>query len=211
MKLLIPVSAALTFASCSTPSTPNPNQKEVYKAVFVNPYQKGTYLHFRHSPEYSKTSRAYRNESVLAKTNGSNARIVIDLSNQRGRLYNGNEVAMDYAISSGKKKYPTPPGKYQVLEKLEKDKRSTLYGKIYDAEDNVVNSDATNGKDPIPEGGRFEGASMPYWMRISWDGIGMHRGRVPRYPASHGCIRTHSNSVSTVFSKVAKGTPVVVE
>ena len=49
---------------------------------------------------------------------------------------------------------------------------------------------------------------MPYWMRLSYGGIGMHRGKVPRYPASHGCIRMPSSVAPTVFANTPPGTPV---
>ncbi|MDA1007108.1 MAG: L,D-transpeptidase family protein, partial [Verrucomicrobia bacterium] len=104
---------------------------------------------------------------------------------------------------------PHPPGNYTVLEKLKSGKASNLYGTIYDAEGNVHNSNADAG-DPVPEGGYFKGASMPYWMRLTWSGVGMHRGNVPRYPASHGCIRTYSAAVATVYSNVSIGTPVSI-
>lgn len=205
--------AALTLflANCASgPPKPNPNQSGTYKAVEVNPYPKGTYAHFTASSSYPKTYQIYRNESLLAASTPSTTKVIIDRSLQRGFLLSNGELAMDYPVSTGKRAFPTPAGKYEVLEKKRTDKRSNLYGKIYDAEGNVVNSDADSTKDSIPPGGKFVGASMPYWMRISWEGIGMHQGRVPRYPASHGCIRTYSKAVGTVFSKVGVGTPVVV-
>jgi lipoprotein-anchoring transpeptidase ErfK/SrfK len=30
---------------------------------------------------------------------------------------------------------------------------------------------------------------MPYMQRLTWDGVALHAGSVPGYPASHGCIR----------------------
>ena len=30
---------------------------------------------------------------------------------------------------------------------------------------------------------------MPYMQRLTWDGIALHGGSLPGYPASHGCIR----------------------
>ena len=30
---------------------------------------------------------------------------------------------------------------------------------------------------------------MPYMQRLTWDGIALHAGNLPGYPASHGCIR----------------------
>ncbi len=214
MKLLLSFSpsiiAAALLTSCGNPGTPNPNQTAALKAVHVNPHQPGTYAHFRAQKGYPRNYGVWKNEAVLARTNSSNSSIRIDLSDQRGYLMNGTELAMDYPISSGRSKYPTPTGNFRILEKIRSDKRSSTYGKIYDAEGTLVNGDADSRKDPVPEGGKYVGASMPYWMRITWDGVGMHRGRVPRYPASHGCIRTYSKAVSTVFAKTRIGTRVSV-
>jgi lipoprotein-anchoring transpeptidase ErfK/SrfK len=35
----------------------------------------------------------------------------------------------------------------------------------------------------------YDDAPMPYMQRLTWDGVALHAGRVPGYPASHGCIR----------------------
>ena len=206
--LLIPV----LFSSCTPGVAPKPNPKQTtsIKGIHVNPYKEGTYAHFTASSNYPKTYGIYRNRALLSSTNGSNAKVIVDRSLQRGFLLNNGEVAMDYPISTGNRNFPTPAGKYEVLKKKKSEKRSNLYGKIYDVDGNIVKTNADSSKDAIPEGGRFEGALMSYWMRISWDGIGMHKGKVPRYPASHGCIRTYYKAVDTVYAKVAVGTPVVV-
>lgn len=177
---------------------------------FVNPYEPGTYKHFIADPSYPKTSKTWKNAELLALTTPENSRLVISLDKQRGYLMNGNEIAMDYPISSGRSSHPTPPGEYEILEK-KRSKRSNAYGIIYDAEGNIVNGDADARKDEVPEGGKFVGASMPYWMRMSWGGIGHHVGRVPRYPASHACIRGPKSVIPIVFEKVQRGTPVLVE
>lgn len=211
-KILAIAALPLLIISCESGRTPkpNPSQTAAIKAVHVNPYPAGTHAHFAASSNYPKTYGIYKNSSLLASTNPSNSKVIVDRGLQRGFLLNNGEVAMDYPVSTGNKNFPTPAGKYEVLKKKKADKRSNLYGKIYDAEGNVVNSNADSSKDPIPEGGRFEGALMSSWMRISWDGIGMHKGRVPRYPASHGCIRTYYKAVDTVYAKVGVGTPVTV-
>lgn len=214
MKLLLhslPL-AVLPFLllSCADPGTPNPSQVAPLKALHVNPYQAGTYAHFKAQKGYPRNYGVWRNPDILARTTPSNSSIRIDLSAQRGYLMNGGQIAMDYPVSTGTSRYPTPTGRFKVVEKVASDKRSTTYGKIYNAEGGVVKSNANSRKHKVPEGGKFVGASMPYWMRLTWDGIGMHRGRVPRHPASHGCIRTHSKAVSTVYSKVRIGTPVTI-
>ncbi|MGJ8671703.1 L,D-transpeptidase [Rubritalea sp.] len=211
LRLFLLALCSFCFASCASgPPTANPNQTGNYEGVTVNPYSPGTYAHFTASSNYPKTYSIYKNQAVLAATSPSNSKVIIDMQLQRGMLLNDGVVAMDYPVSTGKRAFPTPSGDYSILEKKRSNKRSNLYGKIYDAEGNVTNSNADSTTDSIPEGGKFVGASMPYWMRITWTGIGMHQGSVPRYPASHGCIRTYYKAVSTVFSKVGVGTPVVV-
>jgi lipoprotein-anchoring transpeptidase ErfK/SrfK len=204
------VSTVFLSSCASGPPKPNPNQSGSYEAVEVNPYPAGTYAHFTASSAYPKTYAIFRDEDVLAATNPSNSKVIINRQLQRGFLLNNGQLAMDYPIATGTSQFPTPAGKFTILEKKQSGKRSSKYGKIYDAAGSVVNSDADSTKDYIPPGGKFVGASMPYWMRITWTGIGMHQGYVPLRPASHGCIRTYSKAVPTVYSKVAKGTPVVV-
>jgi lipoprotein-anchoring transpeptidase ErfK/SrfK len=204
----IALAVGLVASCASGPPTPNPEQTQAYKAVFVNPYQPGTYEHFTAEPAYPKTYKVYKNPNALGSEGPTS--ITIDLGLQRAVMYKGEVIAMDYPVSSGKKTFPTPPGSYQVLEKLQSDKRSNLYGTIYDAGGDVHKRDADATKDKIPEGGHFKGASMPYWMRLSYGGIGMHRGRVPRYAASHGCIRMPSSVASTVFTYTPPGTPVSI-
>jgi hypothetical protein len=208
--LLLLAAAACTgfLASCASQST-TPTAGEPGKP-FVNPFPVGTYENFTADPSYPKTYNVWRNTEVLDRTDGTNARLIISLSKQRGILMNGDQVAMDYPVSTGRKSHPTPAGKYTVLEKITA-KASNTYGKIYDAEGNLINGDADLRIDPVPEGGKFAGAPMPYWMRLTWDGIGHHIGVVPRYPASHACIRGPRSIMPIVFSKVKIGTPVSLE
>lgn len=209
MRISLPATAlaALLLASCST--VPEP-RTEADPPPFENPHPAGSYAHFKADPSYPKTSKSYRNESLLARTNGENSRIIISIDLQRGFLMNGNEVALDYPVSTGTSSHPTPPGEYRIREKTV-DKRSNLYGKIIGRDGNVVKRSASARTDAVPEGGQFVGAPMPYWMRLTWDGIGMHVGHVPRYPASHSCIRGHSHIVPVVFSKVKLLTPVTIQ
>jgi L,D-transpeptidase catalytic domain len=199
--------ATLLLANCA-------NQKPAAQTTkddkFVNPYPAGTYDHFKAEPTYPKTYSVWKNEQLLPNTNAENSSIVISLEKQRGFLMNGEEIVMDYPICSGIPSRPTPTGTFYILEKVV-DKRSNKYGRIYDASGDVVNSDADSTLDSIPEGGKFEGASMRYWMRLTNDGVGHHIGPVKRRPASHACIRGPSATMPVVYSKVKTGTRVVVE
>ena len=199
--------SALLLANCA-------NQKPVAQVgpdgQFINPHPVGTYEHFKAEPSYPKTHKVWKNEELLSRTHAGNSHIRIDLAKQRGLLMNGEEVVIDYPICSGVKSRPTPKGTFQITEKIV-DKSSNRYGKIFDAEGKIINSDADAFSDPIPDGGKFVGAPMRYWMRLTSDGVGHHIGPIRRYPASHGCIRGPSGTIPTVYSKVKIGTPVVVE
>lgn len=203
---LAAATATLFLASCA-------NQKPAEATEDgkpVNPHPVGTYEHFTAETTYPKTYDVWKNEELLAATTPENSSIVISLAKQRGFLMNGEEVVIDYPICSGTKSRPTPPGTYNILEKIV-DKSSNKYGRIYDAEGSLVNGDADSTQDPIPEGGKFVGAPMRYWMRLTNDGIGHHIGPVKRYPASHACIRGPSATMPVVYSKMKVGSRVVVE
>ena len=118
-------------------------------------------------------------------------------------------IAMDFPVATGKKSHPTPSGSFTIRAK-EKNYFSNLYGKIYDAQNVVLVGDADARTDVVPEGGRFEGAVMPYWMRLTDTGVGLHVGYVPGRPASHGCIRLKQDAATEIFDLVKVGTPVSI-
>lgn len=196
----------LLLAHCANPK-PDPVVKYDANGRRINPYPPGSYEHFKAEPSYPKTYASWVNQELLDRTNPDNSHIKIDLSTQRGFLLNNGDVAIDYPICSGIKTRPTPQGTFYILEKTV-EKRSNRYGKIYDSAGNVVNRDADAQLDAIPEGGRFEGAAMNYWMRLTYDGVGHHIGPIRRYPASHACVRGPSKIMPIVFSKVKPGSRV---
>jgi hypothetical protein len=153
--------------------------------------------------------RTYRNEALLSQATSDNVSLEISLSEQRGILLVRTAIAMDFPVATGRKSHPTPAGDFAIRAK-EKDYASNLYGKIYDAQNVPIVSDADVRTDLVPEGGRFEGATMPYWMRLTDSGVGMHVGYVPGRPASHGCIRLKRDSATRIFGLVKVGTPVVI-
>lgn len=136
--------------------------------------------------------------------------VKISLSEQIARFErNGTVVGWCY-VATGLGGYATPKGDYKILEK-KIEKVSSLYGRILNADGGVVDSDATSS-DPLGEGQRFAAAPMPYWMRLTWTGVGMHGGPIPNpgKPASHGCIRMPHKFVPTLFEAVKVGTPVTI-
>jgi lipoprotein-anchoring transpeptidase ErfK/SrfK len=50
---------------------------------------------------------------------------------------------------------------------------------------------------------------MPYFMRFN-NGIGMHAGYLPGYPASHGCVRMPQDLAEAFFRHAPVGTTVEV-
>jgi hypothetical protein len=199
--------AMLLMANCANQ---DPTKRTETSGKPGNPYPPGTYEHFKAEPTYPKTHSVWKNQELLSRTDASNSHIRIDLGTQRGFLMNGEDVVIDYPICSGVKSRPTPTGTFYILEKIV-DKSSNRYGKMYDAEGKMINSDADAFSDPVPEGGKFVGASMRYWMRLTPDGVGHHIGPVRRYPASHACVRGPSATIPIVYSKVKPGTMVVIE
>jgi hypothetical protein len=137
--------------------------------------------------------------------------IRIVLGEQKAYIFRGGQEAGWTYLASGTSAHNTPTGTFTVLEKLAR-KSSNTYGVMVNSAGNVVNWDARSGRDSVPRGGRFVGASMPYWMRLTSYGIGMHAGPIPRpgLPASHGCIRLPEKMAAKLFEIVEVGTPVTI-
>lgn len=87
-------------------------------------------------------------------------KIVAVLDIQRLYVFQNDRLIGFTTISAGKKGKETPTGYFNILQK-NIDHHSNLYSN----------------------------APMPYMQRLTWDGIALHGGHIPGYPASHGCIR----------------------
>jgi lipoprotein-anchoring transpeptidase ErfK/SrfK len=135
-------------------------------------------------------------------------RIEISISQQHVYVYQGDNVAADSPVTTGKPHYDTPPGHYKIMVK-DIDHKSNLYGVFLDANGNVVDGNAKVGDKP-PPGSAYDAADMPYYMRLRDDGVGMHAGYLPGYAGSHGCIRLPHAFAELLFSNVSVGTPVDV-
>jgi lipoprotein-anchoring transpeptidase ErfK/SrfK len=86
--------------------------------------------------------------------------IVVSLKSQQMFVFREGEAWASSKVSTGKKGHATPTGEFPILQKRVHH-RSNLYSN----------------------------APMPYMQRLTWDGVALHAGHVPGYPASHGCIR----------------------
>lgn len=134
----------------------------------------------------------------------------ISLSDQIAEFERGGrEIGWCY-VATGKEGHSTTAGTYAINEKIV-DKYSSKYGWFEDEFGNVTNGDA-KVSDRVPQGMRYVPAPMPYWMRLTSYGIGMHGGLIPEpgKPASHGCIRMPKQFVPILFDAVNLGTPVTI-
>ncbi|HEY2614795.1 MAG TPA: L,D-transpeptidase family protein [Chthoniobacterales bacterium] len=150
------------------------------------------------------------NASLLEKLSPDNARIVVSIPNQRAYLMNGDLIAIDSPISSGKRGHSSPTGNFSVLEK-DKSHHSSIYGDYKDGKGRTVRAGVSARIDSAPSGTHFVGAEMKWFMRLTPDGVGMHVGILPGYPASHGCIRMPSQAAELFYQHVKVGTPVNVQ
>ncbi len=106
--------------------------------------------------------------------------VEIDLTRQRGIFVVNDEVVMDFPVCTGTKRKPTPTGRFRITQK-----NVHHHSNIYD----------------VP---------MPYFMRLTNGGIGMHVGDVFRAPASHGCIRLTREACVPLFRNAPSGTRVLI-
>jgi len=150
------------------------------------------------------------NAAVLQTVTPDNAHVFVSLTKQRAYLMTGDQIAIDSPISSGKRGHTSPTGKFTILEK-DKDHHSNLYGDYKDSKGRTVRGGISAHIDSAPSGTHFVGASMKWFMRLTGEGVGMHVGILPGYPASHGCIRMPEPAAALFYSHVKVGTPAVVE
>src|SRR6266581_3731328 len=149
------------------------------------------------------------NQSLLKEVTPEAIHVVVSLPKQRAYLMTGEQIVIDSPISSGKRGHTSPTGHLQVLEK-DPNHHSSLYGDFVDNSGRIVRAGVSARIDAAPSGTHFAGAAMKWFMRLTEDGVGMHIGILPGYPASHGCIRMPSDGAKLFYDHVKVGTPAVV-
>ena len=107
--------------------------------------------------------------------------LVISIEKQRVHVYDGDRLVGVASVSTGMKGHRTPTGEFPILQKREWH-RSNIYSN----------------------------APMPFMQRLTWDGIALHAGQNPGYPASHGCIRLPYAFARRLFGMTKVGTLVSV-
>ncbi|MEQ1497056.1 MAG: L,D-transpeptidase family protein [Novosphingobium sp.] len=108
--------------------------------------------------------------------------IVISKHSQQMFVFKNGQPWAVSPVSTGKRGHATPAGVFPILQKAVRH-RSNLYSN----------------------------APMPYMQRLTWSGIAIHAGRLPGYPASHGCVRLpHAFARALFVLTRASATTVVI-
>lgn len=107
--------------------------------------------------------------------------IVVSLASQRAFVFKDGMPWGSSRVSTGKAGKRTPVGRFTILEK-----RLTH------------------------RSNKYSNAPMPYMQRITWQGVALHAGRVPGYPASHGCIRLPREFAKNLYALTNNSSVVVV-
>jgi lipoprotein-anchoring transpeptidase ErfK/SrfK len=149
------------------------------------------------------------NQKLLKQVTPDAVHIVVSLPKQRAYLMLADQIVIDSPISSGKRGHTSPTGHLRVLEK-DPNHHSSLYGDFVDSSGRVVRAGVSARIDSAPSGTHFAGATMKWFLRLTEDGVGMHIGILPGYPASHGCIRMPSDGAKLFYDNVRVGTIVDV-
>lgn len=106
---------------------------------------------------------------------------LVSIPQQVIHVYRNGILIGRSSVSTGAKGHATPSGVFTILEK-----NRTHYSRTYD------------------------NAPMPNMQRLTWQGVAMHSGKLPGYPASHGCIRLPYDFSKLLFDITTKGGTVVI-
>ncbi len=107
--------------------------------------------------------------------------VLVSIPDQRVTAYRGGRLIGASTCSTGKPGHATPAGVFVILQKDRNHHSST-----------------------------YNNAPMPYMERLTWQGVALHAGNLPGYPASHGCIRLPLEFAKVLFGVTTLGTPVIV-
>ena len=112
--------------------------------------------------------------------------VEVDLANQRLRAYQGARLVLDSHISSGREGRKTPPGDFRA-------------GPL---------------KSPMHRSRLYHNAPMPWSVQVH-ENIFIHGfQKVPRHPASHGCIRlplAGANPAKWFYNWIDLGAPISIK
>jgi hypothetical protein len=107
--------------------------------------------------------------------------LIVNVATQRAVLFRNGVPIGATTVSTGRPGHATPTGVFTILQK-----QVEHYSSIYDS------------------------APMPYMQRLTWQGVALHAGNLPGYPASHGCIRLPSGFAKLLYGQTKVGMTVVI-
>ncbi|SFV50305.1 hypothetical protein MNB_SV-6-1237 [hydrothermal vent metagenome] len=144
-------------------------EREITK---LKKYRKKLYLSLKRE---RKQKKIQRERAIRAKRDHIVA--LIDLSSQKMKVYQGNKLKHQWRVSTARKGYSTPVGKYkpQSLEKMH-------YSKLY------------------------HNSPMPYTVFFSGNYAIHGTNSISRLGrrASHGCVRLHPKNAKVLYSMIQK-------
>jgi hypothetical protein len=120
-------------------------------------------------------------EATAPREAGEAVMAIVSIKSQKVTIYDADGWILRAPVSTGTKGNETPAGVFAVVEK-KKDHRSNLY----------------------------QDGWMPNMLRITWNGIALHGGPLPGYPASHGCVRMPFGFADKLFDKMQVATRVII-
>lgn len=132
-------------------------------------------------PGESARFQLFRSQAVLARSNGANTNLIIDIADQKAYFFVDGIMALETPISTARSGKVTPKGSFSMTERVRDGKISNLYH-----------------------------VEMPYWMRLDQTPYGVHAGDLPGYPASAGCIRLPSPAAKIIYENTRTGTSVKI-
>src|SRR5260370_25807223 len=120
-------------------------------------------------------------EATAPREAGEPIMAIVSIGSQQVTFYDADGGILRAPVSTGTTGRETPAGVFAIIEK-QKDHHSTLY----------------------------DDAWMPNMQRITWNGIALHGGPLPRYAASHGCARSPYGFAEKLFDKTWIGMRVII-
>jgi len=107
--------------------------------------------------------------------------LLVNLSTQRGLLFRNGVPIGASTVSTGKTGHGTPTGVFTILQ-----------------------------KQVVHHSSKYDNAPMPYMERLTWEGVALHAGNLPGYPASHGCIRLPAGFAKLLYGATKLGMTVII-
>lgn len=107
--------------------------------------------------------------------------LIVNLKTQRAVLYRNGIPIGATTVSTGRSGRETPTGIFTILQKQVEHYSS-----------------------------KYDNAPMPYMERLTWEGVALHAGHLPGYPASHGCIRMPAGFAKLLYGSTKLGMTVVI-